>query len=507
MNPSSTNKPSTHLPSVSVASGANGPRRRTKIVATLGPATDDPEVLRRLVDAGADVVRLNFSHGSAEDQARRAQQVREAAAAAGRDIGILADLQGPKIRIESFADGSVELEEGNGFVIDTAMGAAAGDAAGVGCSYSGLPEDLEAGDILMLDDGAIALKVEGIDGSRVETTVVVGGTLSNRKGLNKKGGGLSAVALTDKDREDLRHAVAMEVDFLAISFPRSAADMEEARRLLQAAGGQAALVAKIERAEALPELEAIVAASDAVMVARGDLGVEIGDAELPAWQKRIILAAREDNRMVITATQMMESMISSPIPTRAEVMDVANAVLDGTDAVMLSAETAVGRYPVKTVEAMARVCVGAESQYMHAVHSNPASFEQHFKRIDEAIARATTWTAQHMHATAIVALTESGATARMMARSTAGVPIYALTTHERTRRRMALCRGVYPFEFEPGDLQSSRPAGEAVEMLVKQGVLQPGDRVLVTKGEFTGPGGTDTMKIMSVPNSGDAADG
>ena len=483
--------------------------RRTKIVATLGPATDDPAVLHRLIEAGTDVVRLNFSHGSAEDHAKRARMVREVSAELRRDVGILGDLQGPKIRIESFADGPVELVEGHAFVLDTAMGAHAGDEHGVGCAYEDLPRDINTGDVLLLNDGAIVLKVTAISGSRVETVVQIGGTLSNRKGINKQGGGLSAAALTDKDREDLRHAVAIDVDFLAVSFPRSAADMQGARKLLKAAGGHAALVAKIERAEALPRLAEIIAASDVVMVARGDLGVEIGDAELPGWQKRIIAAAREANRMVITATQMMESMISSPIPTRAEVMDVANAVLDGTDAVMLSAETAAGRYPVKTVEAMARVCIGAESQSLGMSLRNLDDLESHFSRIDEAIGMATAWTAAHMHAKAIIALTESGATALMMSRSTSHVPIYALTPHERTRRRMALCRGVYPYLFEPADLDSSRPSEEAVQDLVRRGVLESGNRVLITKGEFNGPGGTNTMKILCVGDcaSTDGADG
>lgn len=472
--------------------------RRTKIVATLGPATDDPAVLHRLIGAGADVVRLNFSHGHAEDHAKRARMVREASQALGCDVGILGDLQGPKIRIESFANGPVELAEGNEFVLDTAMGSNAGDEHGVGCAYEELSQDLNAGDILLLNDGAIALKVDAIRGSRVQTTVQVGGTLSNRKGINKQGGGLSAAALTDKDREDLRQAVAIGVDFLAVSFPRSAADMLEARKLLKAAGGHAALVAKIERAEALPRLQEIIDASDAVMVARGDLGVEIGDAELPSWQKRIIAAARESNRMVITATQMMESMISSPIPTRAEVMDVANAVLDGTDAVMLSAETAAGRYPVKTVEAMARVCIGAESQSKSTSLRDLNNLESHFSRIDEAIGMATAWTAAHMRAKAIIALTESGATALMMSRSTEHVPIYALTPHQGTRRRMALCRGVYPYLFEPGDLNTSHPSEKAVRDLVERGILKSGDRVLITKGEFNGPGGTNTMKILCV---------
>lgn len=474
-------------------------QRRTKIVATLGPATDSPETLQRLIAAGTDVVRLNFSHGSAENHARRARIVREIAAAAGRDVGILADLQGPKIRIEGFAQGPVRLEEGQAFVIDTAMGAQAGDENGVGCSYQELPDDVKAGDSLLLNDGAIELYVEVVQGSRVETTVRTGGRLSDRKGLNKKGGGLSAAALTGKDREDLRHAIALGADFIAVSFPRRAADMAEARRLIAVAGGDAALVAKIERAEALPELEAIISASDAVMVARGDLGVEIGDAELPAWQKRIITAAREDNRMVITATQMMESMITNPIPTRAEVMDVANAVLDGTDAVMLSAETAMGKYPVRTVAAMARVCSGAEVQFERVAHGNPARFATHFERIDEAVARATAWTARHMKAAAIVALTESGATALMMSRGTTQVPIFALTPHEGTRRRMALCSGVYPYAFQPTDLSGTHAGLEAVTLLRERGVLKAGDRVLVTQGEFTGPGGTNTMKILSVP--------
>lgn len=472
--------------------------RRTKIVATLGPATDDPAVLRRLIEAGTDVVRLNFSHGKPEEHAERARMVREVSQALGRDVGILGDLQGPKIRIEGFANGPVELIEGHGFVLDTAMGANAGDENGVGCAYEELPQDVKCGDVLLLNDGAIALHVNAVRGSRVETTVMIGGMLSNRKGINKQGGGLSAAALTDKDREDIRHAVALDVDFLAVSFPRSAADMLEARRLLKAAGGHAALVAKIERAEALPRLKEIVEASDAVMVARGDLGVEIGDAELPGWQKRIIAAAREGNRMVITATQMMESMISSPIPTRAEVMDVANAVLDGTDAVMLSAETATGRFPVKTVEAMARVCIGAESQAGGASRRRLDRLDSHFEQTDEAIAMATTWTAFHMHASAIVALTESGATALMMSRSTAHVPIYALTPHERTRRRMALCRGVHPLPFAPGDDNASRPSEDAVQDLLARGLVNTGDRVLVTKGDFNGPGGTNTMKILHV---------
>jgi pyruvate kinase len=471
-------------------------KRRTKIVTTLGPATDAPDVLQALVAAGADVVRVNFSHGTADDHARRIRLVREAAAQLGRDIGVLADLQGPKIRIESFAKGPVTLREGAPFALDIALGKLDGDETVVGCAYTRLPHDVFPGDTLLLNDGAIAMRVEKIAGTRIDCVVTQGGTLSNRKGINKLGGGLSAAALTDEDKINIRHAAGWDVDFIAVSFPRSAADMHEARRLVQEAGGHAQLVAKIERAEALTNLEQIVQASDAVMVARGDLGVEIGDAELPGWQKKIITASREANKMVITATQMMESMISSPIPTRAEVMDVANAVLDGTDAVMLSAETASGAYPVKVVETIVRVVSGAES---HPVPDLAASRDDsHFLRIDEAVAMATAWTARRTHASAIVALTESGSSALMMSRVERFTPIYALTRHDRTRRRMALCRGVYPVLFEPSSLDQIVAVREAVEALQKRGLVQDGDRVLLTKGDFTGPGGTNGLKIVTV---------
>lgn len=473
-------------------------KRRTKIVATLGPATDDPEVLRRVIAAGVDVVRLNFSHGKASDHAERARKVREAAQILGVDVGILADLQGPKIRIESFANGPVDLKEGQTFTLDTALGANAGDETVVGCAYEALPRDVVPGDVLLLNDGAITMRVNSIEDTRVTCTVLNDGVLSNRKGINKQGGGLSADALTDKDREDIVTAAGLDVDFIAVSFPRSAADMQLARRLVEAAGSQAALVAKIERAEALTVLPELVAASDVVMVARGDLGVEIGDAELPGWQKRIIAEAREQNKMVITATQMMESMITNPIPTRAEVLDVANAVMDGTDAVMLSAETAAGKYPVKVVQAMARVCVGAEATMPGLPQRDFTRIGTHFQRTDEAVAMATVWTARYMDAKAVIALTESGATAQMMSRTDTYVPIYALTGHERTRRRMALCRGVTPVAFVPSQIESLVQTSEAIASLKYRGVLADGDRILVTKGDGTGPGGTNSMKILEV---------
>ncbi|MGH8522918.1 MAG: pyruvate kinase [Gammaproteobacteria bacterium] len=472
--------------------------RRTKIVATLGPSTDSPATLRRVLGAGVDVVRLNFSHGKAQDHIARAEAVREHGTVLGRDIGVLCDLQGPKIRTESFAAGHAELVEGQSFVLDTAMARDAGDQNAVGCAYADLPRDVVAGDVLLLNDGAIVLKVNRVVDTRVETLVQVGGTLGNRKGINRLGGGLSAAALTDKDRQDILHSVSLEADYIAVSFPRTAEDMAEARRLVREAGGHALLVAKIERAEALANLDALIEASDAVMVARGDLGVEIGDAELPGWQKRIISAARERNRLVITATQMMESMIVNPIPTRAEVLDVANAVLDGTDAVMLSAETASGKHPVKVVEAMSRVCIGAEAHLNLRPDRVRRRSGGHFERTDEAIAMATTWTADQMHAKAIISLTESGSTALMMSRSETEIPIYALTQHQRTRRRMSLCRDVYPIAFTPTRLDTLAPVRESISCLVERGVLANGDRVLITKGDFTGPGGTNAMKIVTV---------
>ncbi|GAB3671279.1 pyruvate kinase [Salinisphaera aquimarina] len=470
--------------------------RKTKIVATLGPASDSPDVLARLLQAGVNVVRINFSHGGADDHLERVARVRAAAHELGLPVAVLADLQGPKIRIESFVDDAVELETGQRFTIDTDLAADAGTREQVALHYKPLLKDVRAGNQLLINDGAISLVVDEVDDHRIICTVEVGGRLSGRKGVNLRGGGLSAGGLTEKDAADIRIAAQMEADYLAVSFVRSASDMHEARRMLREAGGSARLCAKIERAEAIESLDEIIAASDAVMVARGDLGVEIGDPELPAVQKRIIAQAREMNRLVITATQMMESMIENPVPTRAEVLDVANATLDGTDAVMLSAETAVGRYPVQTVAAMSRICIGAERV---ASADRPASgLAAHFQRTDEAIAMATMYTARHMHADAIIALTESGTTALLMSRQDTHIPIYALTQYPASERYLALCRNVYPVAFSPSELNGTVPVAEAVACLKARGDLDAGHRVLLTKGDFTGPGGTNAMKIITV---------
>lgn len=471
--------------------------RRTKIVATLGPATDDPKVLDEMIQAGIDVVRVNFSHGSPEDHIRRAETVRNRARAHGRHVGVLADLQGPKIRIERFRDGKVFLEEGVTFILDANWPADQGNDERVGVTYKGLPADVTRGDTLLLDDGCIVLWVDRVEGAEIVCRVVNGGVLSNNKGINRQGGGLSAKALTDKDRADIKIAATMEADYVAVSFPRNAADIHEARELLRAAGGHGGIVAKIERAEAVAALDEIIAAADAVMIARGDLGVEIGDAELPAVQKRIIHQARSMDRVVITATQMMQSMVDSPIPTRAEVFDVANAVLDGTDAVMLSAETATGKNPAKAVAAMDRICRGAEKERVAKVSSHRINTQ--FRRIDEAVAMAAMYTANHLGVRAIAALTESGATPLWMSRISSGIPIYALTRHMETRRKVTLYRGVYPVSFDVTTTDHAQVNKEAIDELVRRGAVRDGDLVIITKGDLMGVhGGTNAMKIVRV---------
>ena len=470
--------------------------RRTRIVATLGPATDEPGVLEGMLAAGLDVVRLNFSHGKADDHRQRVQRVREVAAAQGCEVAVLADLQGPKIRIAGFASGPTQLKNGQPFTLDTKLGAQDGDNKAVGLEWPQLLNDVGPGDTLLLSDGAIRLTVDSVDDSKVHCTVVQGGKLADRQGLNRLGGGISADALTEKDFADIVTATELNADYMAVSFPASADDMLAARRALDAAGSEAYLVAKIERQEALVELEGIIRASDAVMVARGDLGVEIGDAELPGVQKRIIRLSRELNRPVITATQMMESMRSAPQPTRAEVMDVANAVLDGSDAVMLSAETATGDYPVKTVETMSRICEGAQRHRND--NRSEAMLNMHFQQTDEAIAVATVYTANHMNASAILALTESGNTALLMSRMACNTPIYALTPHKRSERRLKLCYGVISISFNPGERRGAEMIDHAVATLVKTGVVSSGQRVLVAKGDFEAAGATNTMKIVTV---------
>ena len=470
-------------------------QRRTKILATLGPATDRPGVLDELLRAGVDLVRLNLSHGSHEEHRRRAEAIRDRAQACGRQVGVLVDLQGPKIRIGHFQAGFVDLKEDDEFILDAGCPIDQGDANRVGITFPTLVDDVKRGDTLMLADGAIELWISEVQDLQVRCRVVVGGRLSDSKGINKKGGGLSAPALTDKDRTDIVFASSIEADYLAVSFVRNAEDVHQARKLLQEAGGSAWIVSKVERAEAIDAIDGIIASSEAIMIARGDLGVEIGDAELPAQQKRLIKMARTGDKVVITATQMMESMIENAIPTRAEVFDVANAVLDGTDAVMLSAETAAGRYPVKAVEAMDRVCREAEKQVMRSHHR----IDTMFHRVDEAIAMATMYTANHLGVKAIAALTESGSTPKWMSRISSGIPIYALTSHVGTERKVTLFRGVTPVSFDVTGHDSQKANGVIIEELQRRGAVRNGDLVIITKGDLRGEkGGTNVMKIIRV---------
>ncbi len=472
--------------------------RATKIVATIGPASNDLTTLIRMFKAGVNVVRLNFSHGKAQDHIERARLVREAAAECGREVAIMADLQGPKIRVGKFADGKIQLENGASFILDAAC--ELGNQERVGLDYKELPRDSKPGDILLLNDGLIVLVVDRVIGAAIHTTVRIGGELSNNKGINRQGGGLSAPALTGKDMEDIKTAMSFQADYIAVSFPKNATDMVMARQLANIAGEpyshKPLMIAKIERAEAIPVLQEIVDASDGIMVARGDLAVEVGNAAVPALQKRMIQMARASNKLAITATQMMESMIVNAVPTRAEVSDVANAVLDGTDAVMTSAETASGKYPVETVEAMAAICIEAEKWDTCKLDTD--FLNATFTRIDQSIAYGALFTAHHLRVKAIAALTESGSTALWMSRYNIDIPVIAITPSVATQRKLALYRNVTPLDLKPSpDREATLSAVE--KLLLERGVVAVGDTVVLTWGEPMGQvGGTNALKIMKI---------
>jgi pyruvate kinase len=476
----------------------NSMHRATKIVATIGPASTSPDILLQMLQAGLDVVRFNFSHGTADDHRQRAEIVREAARQVGREVAIMADLQGPKIRVGKFENNKTMLVAGNPFILDA--NCTLGNNERVGLDYKDLPRDLRAGDVLLLNDGLIVLDVTRVIGEEIHTTVKVGGELSNNKGINRQGGGLTAPALTEKDMEDIKTAMSLGADFVAVSFPKNATDMEMARQLANIAGApygiKPKMIAKIERAEAIPALQGILDASDGIMVARGDLAVEVGNAAVPALQKRMIRMARESNKLVITATQMMESMIHAPVPTRAEVSDVANAVLDGTDAVMLSAETAAGKYPVTTIETMAAVCVEAEKSEESQLDRD--FLDRTFTRIDQSIAMGALFTAFHLGAKAVVALTESGSTALWMSRHWTHVPIFALTPRVSSERTMSLYRNVTPLHVDT-NMDRDTALNQALEVVVSKGYAARGDMVVLTVGEPMGQaGGTNTLKIVRV---------
>ena len=471
--------------------------RHTKIIATLGPATDSEQIMKKLIDVGIDLVRLNFSHSSYEENAWRVETLRRLGKEKHHEVGILGDLQGAKIRIGAFRDGPVQLNAGEAFCIDMNLPLGQGDQTAVGTTYKGLADDVKAGDSLLVDDGRIMLKVNEVAHGKIHTKVIMGGELHSSKGINRKGGGLAAAALTDKDRQDICDAVKLDIDYLAVSFPRSAEDIRLARELFVHAGGNGGIIAKIERTEALDAIDEILDECDAIMIGRGDLGVEIGDAEVPGVQKLLIDRAHDKNRIAITATQMMESMTHSPIPTRAEVSDVANAVLDGTDAVMLSGETAIGKYPVQAVKAMHRTCLASERRVLNTVSDH--RMYSRFGRIDEAIAMSTMYTANHLDVAAIAALTESGSTVLWMSRINSAIPIYALTQHEKTLRRVTLYKGVYPAPMETLSRSHAEVNKDAIDVLLRCRVVHENDLVIITKGDLIGvDGGTNALKIVRV---------
>ena len=475
-------------------------RHNTKIIATLGPASNKADLLRDMILAGAlNVVRFNFSHGTAEFHRENARIVREAAEAAGREVAVMADLQGPKIRIAKIAGGSIRIEEGDTLVLDAAY-QGEGSRERIGLDYRNLPADVKPGDILLLDDGLLSLTVNQVSGSEIRTTAANGHTLKSNKGINKQGGGLSAGALTEKDFRDIVSAVEIGCDYLAVSFVKNAADMQAARAAVAEAcarfGRRTApgLVAKIERIEAVANLDEIIEASDGIMVARGDLAVEVGNAAVPALQKRMIRRARELRRFSITATQMMESMIENPVPTRAEVSDVANAVLDGTDAGMCSAETAVGRYPFETVRQMAAICAAAEKEQDSLIGTTDEM--EATGRTDHAIAAGAVHIARRVDARAIVALTESGVTAFQISRYGIQIPIYALTPSRDAQRRMAVYRGVRPLQLATST-DHERALAEVENLLVERGVLSSGDQYIITSGsKMRESGSTNTLQVM-----------
>ncbi|AAO27022.1 pyruvate kinase [Buchnera aphidicola str. Bp (Baizongia pistaciae)] len=474
--------------------------RRTKIVATLGPSTDNHIILENMIKSGVNVFRLNFSHGTREEHIYRAKLVTSIAKRLNCHIALLGDLQGPKIRICKFQDKKVFLKVNNYFILDANLNENLGTSERVGIDYKNLPKDVKKCDILLLDDGKIQLKVINIVDQEIFTKIIIGGVLSNNKGINKLGGGLSARILTKKDKRDIITSIDIGVDYLAVSFPRYGSDLDHARKCAVKFGSKAKIIAKIERAEAVKDLkiiDEIILASDAIMVARGDLGVEIGESELAGIQKTLIRRARQLNRVVITATQMMESMINNPMPTRAEVMDVANAVLDGSDAVMLSAETASGKYPIETIKVMSKVCMGAEK--MPSINVSQHRIHDKFHDIEEAIAMSAMYAANHLSGiTAIITMTESGKTSLMTSRITSGLPIFALSSHIQTLKLTALYRGVTPIFFNSSK-EGVSAANEVINLLVKRGFLEPGNLVIITQGDIMGKvGKTNTSRILKV---------
>jgi len=476
--------------------------RRTKIIATLGPSTDTQEKVHALLEAGANIVRFNFSHSSKEEHIQRAIWVRQAAKSLGKYIAILGDLQGPNIRTGELAH-STELNDNQEFILNCDDTPFVGDDQSAWVNLPSLCQHTNTGDTLLLDDGKIQLNVLDVQNKQLVCNVVHGGELASYTGINKQGGGLHTQCLTKKDEQDIHLANEIGCDYIALSFVKHADDIINARFLLEKIGSHTEVIAKIERAEAVRDykvLDEIILASDAVLIARGDLGTEIGYAELIGVQKHIIERARKLDRVVITATQMMESMIEHAFPTRAEVFDVANAVLDGTDCVMLSAETAQGQYPIETIQAVNEACIGAERQKKATTSTH--RIDRQFTQIDEAVAMSVMYAANHLKGVkAIISLTESGSTPLWMSRISSGLPIYALSRHEATLNRVSLYRGVEAIEFDVTKVAPNQLNRFAVEELKQRDIVKDGDLILISKGDHMGiHGGTNSIKIVSCGN-------
>jgi len=468
--------------------------KKTKIIATMGPASSDPKVIEELINSGVDLFRINFSHGKKESHQENIANIRKIADELNKPVAILGDLQGPKIRVAKFADGKVTLKLNQKLILDCSYTELGNDQI-VGVDYADLAKDVFKDDTLLLDDGKIAFKVEKVVGEQVHCIVIQAGVLSNNKGINKLGGGLTAPALTTKDFADIQFAAEAKLDYLAVSFVRDATDLILTRTLLATHSGNCAIIAKIERVEAITNLDNIVKESDGIMVARGDLAVEVGDAQVPALQKRMIKSAQKYHKLSIVATQMLESMITSPVATRAEISDIANAVLDGTDAVMLSAETASGAYPVNAVSTMARTCIEAEKNRDTNIELNFSG--QKFEYIDQAIAMSALFSSYHLQARAIVSLTTSGVTALWLSRVNSGIPVYAITDSKKAAQLMALYRDVHPIYVSGKTKSLEEMIDYARDNLIKSGLIKTGDTVLLTTGNHIHQvGGTNTMKMV-----------
>jgi pyruvate kinase len=473
-------------------------RKRTKIIATLGPASSSPKSISNLIKEGTDVFRINLSHANVNEIEKIINILKDASLKLKRPVATLIDLQGQKIRIKGFSDKEyILLKTKSEFILDAALADNKGTEKSVGLTYKDLPKQLEVGDELLLSDALIKLEVTKIEKSKIYTRVIRGGKLKPYQGVNKKGGGLSLKGITEKDKKDLSRAVKLDIDYVAVSFVKDSDDIKAVKKVI--GKKQIGIIAKIERSEALEDIDQIAKVSDGLLVARGDLGVEIGIEQLPAVQDMLIRKAMSFDKIVIVATQMMESMINNRVPTRAEVFDVANAVTSGVDAVMLSAETAIGNYPIDVIQEVSRICEAAEKT--NRKNLKITRTETSFRKVDQTIAMAAVYCAGKSNIKAIATLTETGSTPLWMSRIESTIPIYAMTKNDRTSRRICLLKGVYSIKLDDIEYVHAKANKQVVDLMLDKGAVKKGDFVIITKGDLMGTsGGTNAMKIVEVGN-------